>query len=176
MTEKEFRAYFRELYPQLGRYATRLLGDADVDDVLQVAFLELWNRRTDINTAAHVRAFMFRSVYTQALNLLKHRGVVRKYSTAATEMENQRTALLSPDACDVAFNMACKELRHKLETAIEQLPPKGREAFTLSYLHDMKNKEIAQAMNISVRTVDAHIYNALKQLRAKLQLADINSD
>ena len=40
----------------------------------------------------------------------------------------------------------------------------------------MKNKEIAQAMNISVRTVDAHIYNALKQLRAKLQLADINSD
>ena len=157
MTEKEFRAYFRELYPQLGRYATRLLGDADVDDVLQVAFLELWNRRTDINTAAHVRAFMFRSVYTQALNVLKHRGVVRKYSTAATEMENQRTALLSPDACDVAFNMACKELRHKLETA-------------------MKNKEIAQAMNISVRTVDAHIYNALKQLRAKLQLADINSD
>ena len=119
---------------------------------------------------------MYRSVYTQALNVLKHRGVVRKYSTAATEMENQRTALLSPDACDVAFNMACKELRHKLETAIEQLPPKGREAFTLSYLHDMKNKEIAQAMNISVRTVDAHIYNALKQLRAKLQLADINSD
>ena len=72
--------------------------------------------------------------------------------------------------------MACKELRHKLDTAIEQLPAKGREAFTLSYLHDMKNKEIAQAMNISVRTVDAHIYNALKQLRAKLQLADINSD
>ena len=71
MTEKEFRAYFRELYPQLGRYATKLLGDADVDDVLQVAFLELWNRRTDINTAAHVRAFMFRSVYTQALNVLK---------------------------------------------------------------------------------------------------------
>ena len=98
MTEKEFRAYFRELYPQLGRYATRLLGDADVDDVLQVAFLELWNRRTDINTAAHVRAFMFRSVYTQALNVLKHRGVLRKYSTAATEMENQLTALLSPDA------------------------------------------------------------------------------
>lgn len=176
MTEKEFRAYFRELYPQLGRYATRLLGDADVDDVLQVAFLELWNRRTDINTAAHVRAFMFRSVYTQALNVLKHRGVVRKYSTAATEMENQRTALLSPDACDVAFNMACKELSNKLTNAIEQLPPKSKEAFTLSYLHDMKNKDIAQEMGISVRTVDAHIYNALRTLRTKLKLTDLNTD
>ena len=101
---------------------------------------------------------------------------MNRYSAAVIDMESKTAALLSPDACDVAFNMACKELRHKLETAIEQLPPKGREAFTLSYLHGMKNKEIAQAMNISVRTVDAHIYNALKQLREKLQLADINSD
>ena len=176
MTEKEYRAYFRELYPQLGRYATRLLGDADVDDVLQGAFLELWNRRTDVNTPAYVRAFLFRTVYTQALNVLKHRAVVYKYSAAAIETENHRAALLSPDACDVAYNIACKELNSKLMAAIEQLPPKSREAFKLSYLHDMKNKDIAQEMGISVRTVDAHIYNALKLLRAKLQLSDLNSD
>ena len=95
MTEKEFRTYFRDLYPQLAQYATRLLG---------------------------------------------------------------------------------KELSHKLTTAIEQLPPKSKEAFTLSYLHDMKNKDIAQEMGISVRTVDAHIYNALRTLRTKLKLTDLNTD
>ena len=83
-------------------------------------------------------------------------------------MESKTSALLSPDACDVAFNMACKELSNKLTNAIEQLPPKSKEAFTLSYLHDMKNKDIAQEMGISVRTVDAHIYNALRTLRTKL--------
>ena len=67
-------------------------------------------------------------------------------------------------------------LNTKIETAISQLPPKSREAFTLSYLHDMKSKDIALEMNISVRTVDAHIYTALRQLRNKLQLADLYSD
>lgn len=176
MTEKEFRTYFRDLYPQLAQYATRLLGTVDVDDVLQGAFLELWNRRADISTAAHVRAFTYRTVYTQSLNVLKHRAVVNRYSAAVVDMESKTSALLSPDACDVAFNMACNELNHKLTTAIEQLPPKSKEAFTLSYLHDMKNKDIAQEMGISVRTVDAHIYNALRTLRTKLKLADLNTD
>ncbi len=176
MTEKEFRTYFRDLYPQLAQYATRLLGTVDVDDVLQGAFLELWNRRNDISTAAHVRAFTYRTVYTQSLNVLKHRAVVNRYSAAVIDMESKTAALLSPDACDVAFNLACKELSHKLTTAIEQLPPKSKEAFTLSYLHDMKNKDIAQEMGISVRTVDAHIYNALRTLRTKLKLTDLNTD
>lgn len=176
MTENEFRNYFHELYPQLACYGAKLLGDNDVDDMLQVAFLELWHRRTNIAKPAHVRAFVFRSVYTQALNVLKHRGVMRRFSAEATEIEEQRAALLSPENCDVALNMAYKELNTKIETAISQLPPKSREAFTLSYLHDMKSKDIALEMNISVRTVDAHIYTALRQLRNKLQLADLYSD
>mgnify|MGYP001692724390 CR=1 FL=1 len=176
MTENEFRNYFHELYPQLACYGAKLLGDNDVDDMLQVAFLELWHRRTNIAKPAHVRAFVFRSVYTQALNVLKHRGVMRRFSAEATEIEEQRAALLSPENCDVALNMAYKELNTKIETAISQLPPKSREAFTLSYLHDMKNKDIAQEMGISVRTVDAHIYNALRTLRTKLKLTDLNTD
>ena len=97
MTENEFRNYFHELYPQLACYGAKLLGDNDVDDMLQVAFLELWHRRTNIAKPAHVRAFVFRSVYTQALNVLKHRGVMRRFSAEATEIEEQRAALLSPE-------------------------------------------------------------------------------
>lgn len=52
--------------------------------------------------------------------------------------------------------------------AIDELPDKCKEVFKLSYLHDMKNKDIADVMGISLRTVEAHMYKALKILREKL--------
>lgn len=168
MTEKDFRTYFRDLYPQLARYAARLLGDSDVDDVLQGSFLELWNRRTDILEPAHVKSFVYRSVYTHALNVIKHRQVVRKYSDAVIEMENRRLDSLDPNNSEVLQKLRNDELQQRIDLAINELPPKSRQVFVMSYLHGLKNKEIAEVMNISVRTVDAHIYNALRQLRSKL--------
>ena len=168
MTEKDFRTYFRDLYPQLARYAARLLGDSDVDDVLQGSFLELWNRRTDILEPAHVKSFVYRSVYTHALNVIKHRQVVRKYSDAVIEMENRRLDSLDPNNSEVLQKLRNDELQQRIDLAINELPPKSRQVFVMSYLHGLKNKEIAEVMNVSVRTVNAHIYNALRQLRSKL--------
>ena len=168
MTEKDFRTYFRDLYPQLARYAARLLGDSDVDDVLQGSFLELWNRRTDILEPAHVKSFVYRSVYTHALNVIKHRQVVRKYADAVIEMENRRLDSLDPNNSEVLQKLRNDELQQRIDLAINELPPKSRQVFVMSYLHGLKNKEIAEVMNVSVRTVDAHIYNALRQLRSKL--------
>lgn len=168
MTEKDFRTYFRDLYPQLARYAARLLGDSDVDDVLQGSFLELWNRRTDILEPAHVKSFVYRSVYTHALNVIKHRQVVRKYSDAVIEMENRRLDSLDPNNSEVLQKLRNDELQQRIDLAINELPPKSRQVFVMSYLHGLKNKEIAEVMKVSVRTVDAHIYNALRQLRSKL--------
>ena len=168
MTEKDFRTYFRDLYPQLARYAARLLGDSDVDDVLQGSFLELWNRRTDILEPAHVKSFVYRSVYTHALNVIKHRQVVRKYSDAVIDMENRRLDSLDPNNSEVLQKLRNDELQQRIDLAINELPPKSRQVFVMSYLHGLKNKEIAEVMNVSVRTEDAHIYNALRQLRSKL--------
>lgn len=61
------------------------------------------------------------------------------------------------------------ELRTKIQSAIAELPEKCREVFILSYINGLKNKEIAEAMNVSVRTVDAHVYKALHFLREKLK-------
>lgn len=169
MTEKEFRSYFHEMYPQLARYAMRLIGDNDVDDILQDAFIELWNRHHDFADTSHINAFVYRSIYTHALNVIKHRNVVRKYSDAVIEMENRRLAHLNPEHNDILSEMTNNELRNKIESVIEELPNKSRQAFVMSYLHGMKNKEIAHVMNVSVRTVDAHIYNALKFVRSRLE-------
>lgn len=65
-------------------------------------------------------------------------------------------------------DMENDDLKKRINQAIGELPDKCREIFVLSYLKDMKNSEIAQMLNVSVRTVEAHIYKALKSLRARL--------
>ena len=65
-------------------------------------------------------------------------------------------------------DMENEDLRKRINQAIGELPDKCREIFVLSYLKDMKNSEIAQMLNVSVRTVEAHIYKALKNLRTRL--------
>ncbi len=62
-----------------------------------------------------------------------------------------------------------QELREKIDAAIDELPDKRRQIFRMSYLHGMSNKDIAQVMDISVRTVEAQLYKALRFLRHRLE-------
>mgnify|MGYP000852223575 CR=1 FL=1 len=62
-----------------------------------------------------------------------------------------------------------EDLRNMIEQAVSELPEKCQHVFRLSYMHGMKNKDIASALGMSVRTVDAHIYKALKYLRERLR-------
>ena len=74
----------------------------------------------------------------------------------------------SDDNARELFRIEDRELRRELSEAINELPDKCKMVFKLSYLHDMKNKEIAETMGISLRTVEAHMYKALKFLRKRL--------
>lgn len=62
-----------------------------------------------------------------------------------------------------------QEIKHGINEALSQLPDKCREVFVLSYVNGLKSKDIADAMGISVRTVEAHVYKALRLLRAQLK-------
>ena len=100
------------------------------------------------------------------MNFLKR---YKKISTAAIEDINEmRMACYFSSEGDGEHDMETAELSLKINRAISELPDKCREIFVLSYLKDMKNSEIALMMNVSVRTVEAHIYKALKTLRSRL--------
>lgn len=168
MTEDEFRLVFREFYPGMAYYAAHLVDDDDVKDIVQEAFVELWKRRESMSDADHMKAFLYKTVYTRALNLMKHRAVVKGYSEAHKDLEARRMDFYRPELNDVMRHVESKELRGQIEAAISELPDKRRQAFVMSYLHGMKNKEISEVMDVSVRTVDVHIYKALLYLRDRL--------
>lgn len=115
-----------------------------------------------------IQAFLYRAVYTRALNVLKHRDIKNSYEAVVTEINQKRVEFYQPDSNDVVKRIEDRELRRELSEAINELPDKCKMVFKLSYLHDMKNKEIAETMGISLRTVEAHMYKALKFLRERL--------
>ena len=146
-----YKALFRKYYPSLIFYATRLIGEEEAEDVVQDVFVELWIRKDSIEIGDQIQAFLYRAVYTRALNVLKHRNVEDGYCAAMEEINQRRAEFYQPD-----------------NNAINELPDKCKEVFKLSYLHEMKNKEIADVLGISLRTVEAHMYKALKYLRSRL--------
>lgn len=139
-----YQTLFRRYYPSLIFYATRLVGEEDAEDVVQDVFVELWRRKNSIEIGDQIQAFLYRAVYTRALNVLKHRNVEDGYCAAMEEINQRRAEFYQPDNNEVIQQIEDRELRKEIYDAINELPDKCKEVFKLSYLHDMKNKEIAE--------------------------------
>lgn len=168
--EKErFSRFFRKHYPSLLFYATRFLDRERAEDVVQDAFAELWRRRAELELGERLSGFMYRSVYTKSINLLRRDRIADHYRSIEYDIQLRRAEFMSPGNNEVLRIIENKELAAEMDAVIGSLPAKCREVFKLSYLHNMKNKEIADILNISVKTVEAHMYKALKLLRARLE-------
>lgn len=163
-----YKTLFQKHYANLLFYATRIVGEEDAEDVVQEVFVELWCRRDSVVLGEQIHAFLYRAVYTRALNVLKHRDIKNSYEAAMLEIQKQRSEFYHPEDNEVLKRIENRELRKDIASAINSLPDKCKMVFKLSYLHDMKNKEIADAMGVSLRTVEAHMYKALKILRSRL--------
>lgn len=163
-----YKLLFRKYYTNLLFYATRIVGEEEAEDVVQDVFVELWRRQESMTVGGQIQAFLYRAVYTRALNVLKHRDIKNSYEAVMLEIHQKRIEFYQPDSNDVVKRIEDGELRKELFDAINELPDKCKMVFKLSYMHDMKNKEIAETMGISLRTVEAHMYKALKLLRDRL--------
>lgn len=94
-----YKALFRRYYPSLIFYATRLVGEEEAEDVVQDVFVELWKRKDHIEIGDQIQAFLYRAVYTRALNVLKHRSVEDGYCVAMEEINQRRAEFYQPRFC-----------------------------------------------------------------------------
>lgn len=167
VSERErFERLFRDSYAELLVYARSLVGQAEADDVVEDAFLELWRRRKGLDVGDKMRALLYRTVYTKSLNLLKHRHVSQGYLTLVAAVHDERERFI--DSNSPERSVTNSELGEAIRAAEEELPERCRQVFRMSYGQGMHIKEIAQALNISPKTVEVHISNALKLLRKRL--------
>jgi len=168
------RAAFNELYRthylSLLSYAELFLDADEAKDVVQDVFLNTWIHRENLDETLSVRSYLLRAVYNSALNILKKKGYSTEYiSSFEYEISQMGSKLYDPDSNDIIHRIYNQELKSNIEAAIDSLPARCREVFTLSYLEDLPSKEISVRLGISLSTVENHIYSALKQLREKLR-------
>lgn len=159
--EGAYDSAFRAWYPIMVRVATALLHDNDAaEEVAQDVMVELWRRRHALDADVSLSGYLLRSVRNRSLNHLRHLRV-----RAQTESDIQ-ALYESPVASDQPI--IAKELAVAARQALAELPTRCREVFELSRVHGLRYTQIAEALDISQKTVEAQMGKALRILRARL--------
>lgn len=158
--EDAFSKAFDLYYSQLCFFADNVIHDFDLSrSVVQQVFVDLWIRRTNLDILFSLKSYLFQAVKNEALDILKHRKVETKYLQSLREKDEQGWF---HDQIEEA------ELNDRINTAIQELPPRCRDIFMLCRFEELKYSEIAERLNISVKTVEMQISIALKKIRTKL--------
>jgi RNA polymerase sigma-70 factor, ECF subfamily len=160
--ESAFDTVFRSHYAQLVRMAESIVRERPLaEDIAQEVMLELWRRRESLHVEQTFRAYLLRSTRNRALNHIRHQRVVAREAAIA--------AIDSPNTPSVEDEMLGTELDQAVRAAIEGLPEKCREVFQLSRDHGLRYAEIAITLDISVKTVEKRMGQALAELREQLR-------
>lgn len=167
--EQAFRHLFVALYPGLKALACRFVDEQTAEDLAQEVFLTYWEQKQKVEVD-EIRSYLFRCIQNSCLNHLKHCLVVEEYESKVRVAE-ARLAWMGEqsDENDVIKSVVARDIDGLVNASIDKLPPKCAQAFRLCYFRDMSHKDIAETMNISHRTVEGHIRQAVLFLREDLR-------
>lgn len=161
--ESAFEMLFKTYYQSLCKYAYSFLNDKDeAEEVVQAAFINVWDKRQAIEIQTSIKSYLYRMVRNSCLNVIKHQKVKKQH--AAYEMAGGE-----PSHEGVSQSVISSELEQKIYEAMKALPEQCRLVFQLSRFEELKYAEIADQMDISVKTVENQMGKALKIMRIQLK-------
>lgn len=165
---ERFEKIFDDNYRRMLLHALRFVQDEeDAEDIVADVFCNLWKRIDEVCLDGGITTYLYRAVSTRALNFLRHQNIAAVRIEALEAINEKRMEFMARENIDDEVHS--KEIEHGINDALSELPDKCREVFVLSYIKGLKSKDIAEAMNVSVRTVEAHTYKALRLLRSRLK-------
>mgnify|MGYP002783915162 FL=1 len=157
------KALFDKYYTPLCKTIFRIVNDKEAArDLVQEAFIKLWLKRDSLDQNNSIKSYLYRIAINNAFNHLeKHKRIVPLADGEVVLQHlaaNQTQELLDAD-----------EMAEQITRALELLPPKCKTVFVLSRYEEMSYKEIAENLDISVKTVENQISKALDILRNSLK-------
>lgn len=166
--EQAFASLFRATYAPLCRHArTYVRTQSAAEDVVDDVFLTVWAQRAQLEVRGSVLNYLHTAVRNRAINQVKRERMETRY---ALERWTQQafTPPRRPAASEVEDELQTAELMAMLRSAIDALPPRTRQAYTLFCQREMRYADIAREMGTSVRTVEHQIANAVRTLWKQL--------
>jgi RNA polymerase sigma-70 factor, ECF subfamily len=157
--EAAFSRLFDGYYAALCFFAAKYLGDMDLSrSLVQQVFVDLWVKREKTDIAISVKSYLYRSVKNRCIDHLRKERNTSEISKSVENFSQMPFRDLVEEA----------ELNDRINASINKLPEKCREVFLLCRFEGLKYAEIAQKLNISVKTVEMQMGIALKKLRESL--------
>lgn len=157
-----FEQIFREYYPLLCSHARRyILDKSTAEEVVQDFFCKIWEKRAEIQVNTSFNNYLYKSVINHCYNHFRKVETERKIIDYSSEDLSEVQTVHS--------TMHSSELDNRLSSALLQLPEKRREIFEMSRFDGLKYHEIAEKLNISVKTVETQMTRSLEFLRKYLK-------
>ncbi len=164
-----FKKIFIENHRRLLFLALRLLkNEANAEDLVADVFCDMWSRIETIDLDYGINTYLYKAVTTRALNFLTRSDAAAKRIEALESINEMRLEFI--DRHNLEDIVHSKDIEKGISEAMGTLPAKCREIFTLSYIDGISNKDIARGLGISVRTVEAQNYKALRYLLTLLYI------
>jgi len=161
--KQKFEILFREYFTGLSYFARKFTGDLDsAKEIVHRVFIRIWENRTEFDWDKPAKSYLFTSVYNRSLNYVRDN---KKFIRHDPSLGN------TPVNEEAVFNdsYASLELEERIQKALGKLPEKCREIFELSRFENKKYTEIAEQLNISVKTVETQMSKALHILKEELR-------
>ncbi|MCW9706485.1 RNA polymerase sigma-70 factor [Fodinibius salsisoli] len=160
--EHTFECLFKEYYLHLTRFAWRYVkSKAIAEELVQEVFANIWENRSTWSPAGPIKAYLYQAVKHRALDHLKHEEVRQEYDPKWMDNKEHPTI-------DFEDQFRRKQLRKAIKKEIEALPSRSKMTYKLHRYDGLTYKEIAQVMDVSVKTVESQMTRTLKRLRERL--------
>lgn len=157
-----FEEVFRMHYTELCKFGLKYLRDEVIaEEIVQEVFINIWERREKLNINTSVKAYLFTAVRNRSFNYLK-----LQLPKEQSKVDIDEVPYLLAD--DREEEMEMDELKRQVALAIDALPERCKVVFNLSRNAGMTYKEIAEELDISVKTVENQVGMALRKLREQL--------
>ncbi|MEQ9296924.1 MAG: RNA polymerase sigma-70 factor [Cyclobacteriaceae bacterium] len=161
--EQVFDLLFRKMYAPLCHFALKMVNEKTAaEEVVSDVFLKLWNHRDYIEINTSAKSYLYASVRNKSLDFLrkeKKKPIQHEISAAANCMDN---------CVSVLDSLALEDLNRKVQMTMCELPPKCQLIFRMSREEGLRYAEIADQLDLSVKTIETQMGRALKHMKEKL--------
>lgn len=163
LTEKDFSTLFNLHYEELCRIVYPILKDVHAaEDIVQDVYVKVWLRKEELTVTTNYKAYLYKAVVYRALDYLRKQKSTVKVKEELKVIHNLPHQ--EPDS-----TMEETQLLKAIDSVLEKMPENMRLIFHLSRFSNLKNREIAEQLNISIKTVESNISKALKLMRDHLK-------
>lgn len=158
--EKAMQYLFQKYYSPMCDVVYRVLQDRSIsEDIVQEVFMEVWRKRNDITFSSSITGYLKRSCVNRSLNHIRRNKFAYDEESALAFQYTEE---------HIENRIESQDLQEIINQSIESLPDRCREVFMLSRFENMSYKEIGDALEISVKTVENQIAKALKVLKSNV--------